>query len=336
MPATKIDFKYVREHADFAAVLAHYGIDFKKDGQKPGQFKALCPFHDDQKPSLKVNTERRLYNCFPCSASGNVLDFVMAMDGVEIREAARIVAEASGCGLAPGAAAPEPKTTRPKRPQPAEPPPAETEEPEPAENPPLSFELKLTQPDDLLAWLQSRGIENSAVENFGLGLASKKSKAIAGRLAIPLHNATGQLIGYCGRYLGDDVPDDVPKYVLPKGFHKDLELFNLHRVSPEAAKGYVVLVESYLSVMRHHPALPIVSPFGRSISAAQIALLREHGFTRAVIVGDGDEPGRAGAREIAGHLAPDLWTRVVDLEDGVKPHHLETDTFRALLRSALT
>lgn len=120
-----------------------------------------------------------------------------------------------------------------------------------------------------------------------------------------------------------------------KGFHKELELFNLHRVSADTAKGYFILVESYLSVMRHHPALPIVSPFGRTISAPQIELPKDHGFTHAIVVGDGDDPGRAGAIDIAGQLVPHLWTRVVDLEDGVKPHHLDTDTFRALLRQAL-
>ena len=42
--ATKVDFKHVREHGDFARVLAHYGIELHKDSTKPGQFKARCPF----------------------------------------------------------------------------------------------------------------------------------------------------------------------------------------------------------------------------------------------------------------------------------------------------
>ena len=51
----------------------------------------------------------------------------------------------------------------------------------------LSFELQLTQPAELLEWLTSRGISADAVNLFGLGLASNKSKTIGGRLAIPLH-----------------------------------------------------------------------------------------------------------------------------------------------------
>jgi len=74
--ATRIDFKYVRQHADIARVIAHFGIDLHQDGSKPEQMKGLCPFHEDTKPSLKVNTERNIFNCFACKAKGNVLDFV--------------------------------------------------------------------------------------------------------------------------------------------------------------------------------------------------------------------------------------------------------------------
>ena len=49
-----LDFAYVREHADFATVLAHYGIE--PIGNVP-QLKAHCPFHDDKKPSLEFTYE---------------------------------------------------------------------------------------------------------------------------------------------------------------------------------------------------------------------------------------------------------------------------------------
>jgi DNA primase len=335
--ATRYDFKHVREHADFQTILNHYGIETQQDGTKAGQIKALCPFHDDTKPSLKVNLERKIYHCFPCEAKGNVLDFVMAREGCEIREAASIVVDV--CGISPN------PSVKPGRKQAAEPLPARQAKPEtPAPAPDgdgvaynkiLSFELQLTRPTQLIEWLASRGIGEDAVELFGLGLASKKSKTIGDRLAIPFHSCNGELIGYCGRYVGDDVPEDVPKYVLPKGFHKELELFNLNRISASDTKGYVILAESYLSVLRHFPALPIASPCGRSISPEQVALLRERGFTRAVVVGDGDEPGRAGAIDIAGALAPHMWARVVEIEDGVKPHHLETEKFAEMLRRHL-
>ena len=72
MTAPRLDFKRLRAEADFSAVLASYDIEMKKDGTRPGQFKALCPFHDDKDPSLKINTDKNIFHCFVCEAKGNV------------------------------------------------------------------------------------------------------------------------------------------------------------------------------------------------------------------------------------------------------------------------
>ena len=123
----------------------------------------------------------------------------------------------------------------------------------------------------------------------------------------------------------------MPKYVLPKGFLKDLELYNLHRACAQRHLGWIVIVESYLSVIRHGSAIPIISPFGRSLSERQVEQIAAN-FKKAIIVGDGDEPGRAGAATMAGQLAPHLLVRTLDLGDEIKPHHLDSDTFSGLLR----
>lgn len=343
MPSRRLDFKALRAQADFARVLAAYDIEAVPDGSRPNQLKALCPFHEDTNPSLKVNTERNIYHCFACGAKGNVLDFVMAMDGSDIRAAARHLADI--CGLSPDPASTPHRRATSKRSAPAaaEPaPPTASETPEPdtaasevTVNPPLSFTLKLTQDDELTAWLAAHGIDAQAIETFGLGRVSKRSKTIGERLGIPLHDAAGQLIGYCGRCIDPERPDDRPKYILPKGFRKELEVFNLHRyrASPPPAP-FAVLCESFLSVMRHAAHLTMLSTFGRTISAQQIALLKDSGVERVLIVFDGDEPGRTGARAVAAALAPELWTRVVDLPDGAKPHQLTWDELRPFLVDA--
>ena len=35
-----------------------------------GEVKVVCPFHDDSDPSMHINTEKSLYNCFVCGAGG--------------------------------------------------------------------------------------------------------------------------------------------------------------------------------------------------------------------------------------------------------------------------
>jgi len=54
--------------------LFHYYIE----GLKPSSKKALvrCIFHSDSRPSLSINTENGLYNCFSCGAKGNHWTFL--------------------------------------------------------------------------------------------------------------------------------------------------------------------------------------------------------------------------------------------------------------------
>lgn len=48
-----------------------------------------CPFHDDQVPSLSVNHKKNLWQCFACSRSGNVIQLVMEMKGINFTTAVR-------------------------------------------------------------------------------------------------------------------------------------------------------------------------------------------------------------------------------------------------------
>lgn len=40
-----------------------------------GKLKRICPFHADKDPSLSLNDEKGLFNCFGCSAHGNIVKF---------------------------------------------------------------------------------------------------------------------------------------------------------------------------------------------------------------------------------------------------------------------
>jgi len=48
-----------------------------------------CPFHDDQVPSLSVDHKKNLWQCFACSRSGNVIQLVMEMEGINFTTAVR-------------------------------------------------------------------------------------------------------------------------------------------------------------------------------------------------------------------------------------------------------
>ena len=51
---------------------------------------AVCPFHNDTRPSLRVNTETGAYRCMVCGAKGgDVLAYHRARHGLSFVQAAR-------------------------------------------------------------------------------------------------------------------------------------------------------------------------------------------------------------------------------------------------------
>lgn len=56
-----------------------FGLTVDKSGM------ALCPFHDDHHPSLKLD---KRYYCFACGESGDVIDFTAKFFGISTHSAA--------------------------------------------------------------------------------------------------------------------------------------------------------------------------------------------------------------------------------------------------------
>lgn len=344
---TWIDFKKVKGAARFEPVLARYGLELKPRGK---ELVGNCPFHEEERPSFSVNPEKGVFHCFGCSAKGNVLDFVARKESVTIRRAAELLADWLNLGDAVKTA---PRPSQAQRTRPREegnPPPEASERPEPRGegssaspqeegpaakpkepattegegNRPLSFSLKLNPEHPYLA---KRGIDRALAEFFGIGFCSRGM--MKGRIAVPLHNEHGELVGYLGRWPGPEPPAGEEKYKLPPGFKKSEVLYNLHRVS---APEHLVLVEGVWSVFRlHRLDVPAVALLGRSLSTRQEELLLASGVKRLTLLLDGDPPGREAAKELLPRLARAFFVRVAELPDGTQPDTLAEETLRALL-----
>ena len=126
---------------------------------------------------------------------------------------------------------------------------------------------------------------------------------------IPIHNGRGQIGGYAGRAL-DGRP---PKYKLPTGFRKGLELFNLHRAAATGSKT-VIVVEGYFGCLRvHQSGFPsVVALMGCSLLAEQESLLLGR-FERVILMLDGDAAGRAASRAIRARLTKKCSVAVVEV-----------------------
>ena len=334
-----IKFAYVNEHGDFPAMLAHFGLDYTRKGD---QLRLLCPFHEDTKPSLNItltatsSTQANTFHCFGCHESGSLIDFVAAMEGGgDLRSSAELIANVSGCGLAPARTekrAGKAKTgkslkSRSKRVSDgsgkegglgAENAAVANSEPLKAcgaVNPPLKFTLTL---DVGHPYLEER-VDPETIREFGLGFLPESSRSMMkGRVCIPIHNACGELVAYAGRYPAAEPPGDVPKYLLPKSFEKMATLFNLHRVDP--ASKWVVIVEGFFGAMRlHRLGVPVVALMGTAISPAQIALLEARKTKFVYLMLDGDDPGREAVDALLPLLTRSFLVKVIDLPDGMEP-----------------
>ena len=91
----RIDFDALRRTATITAVLARYGLlaELKPSG---AQLKGRCPIHGGSKTSRSFVVDPRIsaWKCFSpsCARGGGSLELVAALENVDVREAAILVA----------------------------------------------------------------------------------------------------------------------------------------------------------------------------------------------------------------------------------------------------
>ena len=72
----------VREKANIVDIVGGY-LPLTQKGKN---FFGVCPFHDDHSPSMSVSSEKQIFKCFSCGASGNVFTFVSDCENVPFGE----------------------------------------------------------------------------------------------------------------------------------------------------------------------------------------------------------------------------------------------------------
>ncbi|MFC1530670.1 CHC2 zinc finger domain-containing protein [Gemmatimonadota bacterium] len=74
------------------SVLERIGIGHvRKVGR---EYVALCPFHDDSRPSLRIDAERGLWYCDPCGTGGDGIDLWQRIRRIPFRRVIEELSEA--------------------------------------------------------------------------------------------------------------------------------------------------------------------------------------------------------------------------------------------------
>ncbi len=63
---------------------------------KSGEPTVRCPFHEDRRPSLRINIQKQVWRCDPCGIGGDVFAFVRQFNKCSFLEALSFLA---GCLL---------------------------------------------------------------------------------------------------------------------------------------------------------------------------------------------------------------------------------------------
>ena len=72
---------------DIHDVVSDY-VQLKKAG---GNYKGLCPFHDENTPSFVVSPAKNVCHCFGCGKGGNPITFIMEMEKCDFPQACKIL-----------------------------------------------------------------------------------------------------------------------------------------------------------------------------------------------------------------------------------------------------
>jgi hypothetical protein len=75
--------------------------DYMEVKQAGKELAALCPFHDDHHPSMKIDPATGLWNCFVCNFGGDVFEFIMRKENVKFPEALALLGDKIGITQSP-------------------------------------------------------------------------------------------------------------------------------------------------------------------------------------------------------------------------------------------
>jgi DNA primase len=297
----------VREKAAIDDVVSQY-VTLKNAGG--GSQKGLCPFHDEKTPSFNVNPSRGTYHCFGCGEGGDVISFLMKIDGLSFAETVERLADKYSVELKH-----EDGDVRDDRPRG----PSRGKMVEAHRVAQEYYAEQLLTPEAASArqFLTERGFDGSAADTFGLGFAPRDGDALfkhlrgrgfsqdelvtgglvavgrsaydrfRGRLLWPIREASGETIGFGARRIFEDDRIEAKYLNTPETplYKKSTVLYGIDLARRNMARSaQAVVVEGYTDVMACH-----LSGVGTAVASCGTAFGDDHAKVLRRFMADHEE-----------------------------------------------
>ncbi len=334
----------VKRKTNIVSIVSDH-VALKKKGRN---FVGLCPFHSEKTGSFMVNEELQIYKCFGCGAGGDVIKFLMEVEGLDFSEALEKLANKAGVKLVE------------------------------RKNEDKDGKRELLEVHNLAAeyyhylltkhaagevarkYLEGRGIKEKLIETFKMGYALPEWDGLSsylvekkkyrpevlvaaglassgkgriydrfrGRVIFPLYDISGRVVGFSGRILPEFTKDEEAKYInSPETeiYHKSKMLFGLTVARNEAKKkNRVVIVEGELDMINSFAAgvTETVAIKGSALTEEMMDILSR--LTPNVILAlDADAAGEAAMkRSIEGAEKRGLSIKMVEIVGGKDPDEI--------------
>jgi DNA primase len=310
----------IKDRLSIIDVISPY-VELHRAGKN---FKGKSPFTAEKTPSFYVSPDRGMYYCFSTSQGGDMFTFVQVMEGVDFKEALKILAQKAGVELV--AEDPKKKTERDRW--------------YAAMHDATSFYIEeLAKNKEALEYLENRGVTKTTLQKWQIGYAAGPPhhgwrvvkdylvnkgytneelfkvgliKSAGGgkepfdvfrdRNMFPMADQNGKVVAFSGRILSKD--SDAPKYVnSPETelYKKSELLFGYDKAKHGIRQlNFSLIVEGQFDVVMAHQA-----GYGNTVAVSGTALtlhhvqLLERLSDRVVLALDADRAGIAAMKRAA-------------------------------------
>lgn len=348
----------IKNRLDIVDIISSY-INLQQAG---GNFRAVCPFHNEKTPSFMVSKEKQIWHCFGCDKGGDMISFVQEYEGIDFKEAVRMLAEKANVPLTGFSMAPSKDNSRiyqvnqtaadfyhnilEQNSEVSDKVKKYLEKRNIDKGSILKWKLGLSGDswDGLLKYLTENGF--TAKEMFDAGLIVKKKDnsgyvdRFRKRLMFPLFDTQGRVVAFTSRTLAGIAYDEIEqggKYInSPQTivYDKSKLLYGWHLAKDTIRnKKYLIIVEGNMDVIASHQtsAKNAVAVSGTALTIDHIKLIKR--YTNNIILAfDGDAAGsRASFRSIALCWQEDMNVKILVLPKGKDPADMVSESDQAWL-----